>query len=164
MNHGDPSSVPIISFRRDNDDDDNIEELLAAEIINHLTTRGYFYAVDHGIPADLLSSAFDAAKTGLFAAAERNVFHFGKEDRFLGYKPLKTSGLGGDEIGGDYRESVNFSADRLENNVWQDEAKGYGTIPNHHENRASFITPTISLSFLLSLTFWEAALVGEDVL
>ena len=88
----------------------------------------YFYAVDHGVPAELLSTAFDAAKTGLFAAAEKNAFRFGKEDRFLGYKPLKTSGLGGDKIGGDYRESVNLSAHRLEDNVWKDEAKGYGIL------------------------------------
>jgi isopenicillin N synthase-like dioxygenase len=66
---------------------------VTAEIVAACETAGFFYVVDHGVPAEMIDAVFDAARW-FFARpqAERDALNVATSPNFRGYVPMGVTG------------------------------------------------------------------------
>jgi len=98
------SGIPILSLKPIRDGAADADERVAREFLPILQSWGAFQLVDHGIPASIMSGAFDAARRFFrLPIEERLTIRVGRDNR--GYVPMHQTHYPGNKP--DLKESFN---------------------------------------------------------
>jgi isopenicillin N synthase-like dioxygenase len=93
MSKGDFAEIPVIDISALQGGPPAQVDKVTAKIVAACQTAGFFYVVDHGVPAEMIDAVFDAAHW-FFARpqAERDALDVATSPNFRGYVPMGIAG------------------------------------------------------------------------
>ncbi|MBO6784556.1 MAG: isopenicillin N synthase family oxygenase [Alphaproteobacteria bacterium] len=93
VRQADPSEIPVIDLSPLIDGDDAARARVSEQIVDAAENNGFFYVVNHGVPAELVDGLFDVAAR-FFDTAESEKLKLGLANStcFRGYLPLDSRG------------------------------------------------------------------------
>lgn len=159
-----PEEIPVIDVGPLAGDDADARRRVAAQIVHAAENTGFFYAVGHGIPQDLIDGLF-AAAAGFFERpdAEKRKLGLANSTCFRGFLPLDSRG--NDPRQRNYLEAFQMAAehdgaDEIERmmfgpNQWPDEPVALRERMNAYHAGMRSLADQIQRAFAIGIGFPE---------